>query len=106
MLLKVIDGQGALQTLVSHGQELILADHSGVADGTPDQEVMPANPLRSGWILQNTHAVNVIAIRERTTAGVFAVHPGEFFPPAGFPVTVGAVTLTATAGTTWAAREW
>ena len=108
MLLKVVDADGLVQTLISSGQELLLTDHSGACTGVT-RELMGANLLRSGWFLQNLDATRSLFVTEGVDAsapGAFQVAPGAQFPPANFPVTVGALQIYGAAGVLFSAREW
>lgn len=109
MLLNILDANGQPQTIISPAQEAVV-DHSGTINLTGQTQVaMEANALRSGWIMQNIGA-SVIYVNELgdadTLPGTFRVESGAFFPPPGFPLTTGAVSVTGTTGNGYTMREW
>jgi hypothetical protein len=109
MQLKVVDGAGSQQTLVSRGLES-LVDHSTniVATGI-SQMLLAANVTRSGWMAQNT-SLHTLYWNDTgaasSGAGSFQVPAGTFFPPAGYPVSTGAINITGTTGDTYTIKEW
>lgn len=113
MLLKVTDQAGVTQTIVASAQEAVV-DDSGtiVATGTA-QTLLAANVLRSGWVMQN-RGVNPMYVNEIATAatavsandGSFIVQPGAFFPPVGYPLSTGAVSVLGTIGDAYVVRAW
>jgi len=109
MQLKVLDALGIQQTLVSGGLESI-SDHSGTVAATGvSQTLLAANLSRSGWVGQNTstHTLYWNPNGDASTgAGSFQVPAGGFFPPVGFPMTTGAVTITGTAADSFTIKEW
>ena len=111
MLLKIIDALAQTQTLIHAGQEdATLTDRSGaiVAGGT-QQQLLPVNATRSGWLLQNLDHVEPLFIVEMTTlsASAFVVGPGGVFPPPNFPMTINAIqVLGAVTGQAFTCREW
>lgn len=109
MLLKVIDGGSVSQTILSRAQESVL-DHSGlVAVTAVSQVVLPANAFRSGFFIQNL-SQRPMFINELGNAlagpGSYQLAPGASFPPAGYPVSIGAVSVLGTATDGFTAREW
>lgn len=113
MLINVLDSAGVAQKVIMHGQEAAL-DHSGVIAATAvAQTVLAANTLRSGYVIQN-RGVAVMYVNDLGTAaaavgvnaGSFAIQPGAFFPPDGYPVTTGAISIVGTINDGFAVREW
>jgi hypothetical protein len=108
MLLIVQDGQGNAQTVIARGQEAV-ADYSGTIAATGQSQVaLAANNLRSGWFFQN-NGEYPMQINEVGSAGggsSFTVPAGYTFPPANFPVTVGQINVSGTAGDAYALRAW
>ena len=109
MLIKVVDALGVAQTFISQAQEAV-TDQSGsiVATGVA-QDAMDANAFRSGFFVQNVGA-NPLYVNElgaaTTGAGSYLLAPGAGFPPAGYPVSTGAVSILGTVGGVFTAREW
>ena len=109
MLLTILDGLGAQQKIIAKGQEAV-TDHSGAIAATGVAEVMlVANLLRSGFALQNCGAspmyVNDLGVAT-TGVGSFKVAPGAFFPPEGYPVSTGAISILGTINDVFTVREW
>ncbi len=109
MQLKIIDGLGVSQTLVAKGLEAPI-DHSGTIAATGvSQTLLAANLTRSGWVGQNisSHTLywNDVGAAS-TSSGSFQVPAGSFFPPVGYPVSTGAITITGTIGDLFTIREW
>jgi hypothetical protein len=109
MLLKIVDSLGVQQTVIFRTQEAVV-DHSGtIATTAVAQVLLDANTFRSGWIMQN-RGVNPMYVNELGTAtvgaGSFAIAPGATFPPLGFPVGVGAISVLGTAADVFTVREW
>lgn len=109
MLLTVLDGLGVSQKVIAVGQEAPV-DKSGVIAATGVAQVaIDANAFRSGFVIQNTGA-NAMRVNElgaaSVGAGSFSIAPGAFFPPAGYPVSTGAISIVGTAGDIFVAREW
>jgi len=113
MLLNIVDGTGFPQKIIVEGQETI-ADQSGVIAATTTPQVMvAANANRSGVIMQNDGTQNMI-INDMGNAvsptvagnGSFVVTPGSYWPPAGYPVSTGAISVSGTSGDTYTCRTW
>ncbi len=90
----------------------VKTDRSGaVATGGTAQQIMAANPARKGWQLQNTSDTDLWfnALGAAAVAGgsSFKLPPNGFYeaPPHGIS-TAAVSVLGATAGKTFAAREW
>lgn len=113
MLINVLDASGVAQKLIAHGQEAPL-DYSGIISATGvAQTALAANVLRSGYQIQNRGAavmyVNDLAAATAAVAGnngSFAIQPGAFFPPAGYPISTGAVSIMGTINDGFTVREW
>lgn len=116
MLVTLLDGQGEPHIVAWQGQDQI-NDASGalgvgavgVAPGL--QQVLAANPLRAGWLFQNTSQAAML-LNEVNALGPssWVVGSGEFFPPCGYPIPTGAIKVMGTAdsqaGDSFACREW
>ena len=114
MLLNVVDGQGFPQKIIAVGQETVV-DVSGVIAATGVSQVLiPANPYRSGFIMQNcsddfmyvNDLGNAAAPPETANNGSFVVAAGAFFPPPGYPISTGAISISGTINDTFTARAW
>lgn len=113
MLLNIIDGSGFQQKIITPGQETI-TDQSGVIAVTGvAQQLLAANPNRSGFIMQNdgAHNMEVNDLGAATTTpvannGSFVVLPGGYFPPMCYPVSTGAISIIGTINDTFTARAW
>ena len=109
MLLTVLDAAGTEQTLVAQGQST-LVDRSGTLPDTDWNVAAPANPLRSGFVLQNlggdTMLVSDLPEADRTDDNAWAVAPGLYWPPPGYPPVTEAISVKGVAGDKWAAREF
>lgn len=106
MLLQVLDAVGDQQTVIAAGQEVVV-NRSGVIAAAPAQNVMEANDQRSGWWFLNT-GQNPMFLNELAAADLTAyqVLPGGVWPPAGYPLSTGALSVLGTPGDTYQAREW
>ncbi len=117
MLLKVIDGEGVLQTVVVAGDSETVVDHSCliITTDTP-QEVLAANEDRSGYYIQvvDTSGVNVyvndlgVDASDTVSAdnGSVVLSSGRSFPHPGYPLSKEAVSVFGPAGTQLTIREW
>ena len=109
MQLKIIDGLGIQQTIVTKGLETPI-DHSGSITATGvSQILLAANALRSGWHGQNTSAHTLYwndTGAASSGAGSYQVVAGAFFPPNDYPVNTGAIAITGTVGDAFVIREW
>ncbi len=90
-------------------QEAVLDRSGSIASTGIAQTLLAANTLRSGWLMQNRGS-NVMYVNDLGTAvvgaGSFQVSPGAFFPPQGFPLFTGAVSILGTATDIFTVREW
>lgn len=113
MLLKVLDGNGIPQTLVTAAQEAPTDGSDTIVATGVAQPLLVANSLRSGWLMQNRGS-NPMYVNELATSavavaagdGAFVVPVNGYFPPPGFPVSTGAVSIMGTIGDGFALREW
>ena len=110
MLLIVTDGQGNAQTVAVKAQEIVV-DYSGsITTTNQSQQLLAANSLRSGWIMQNQGdnpmQVNEIGQDAQVTASFLVAPKGGIFPPENFPLTTAQVNIAGTAGDTYTVREW
>ncbi len=113
MLLTVLDGNGVAQRIITEGQEaptdasdLILVDDVA-------QDVLVANATRSGWFFQNQGAndmyLNDLGVAAHPIVqgtGSYLVPAGGSFPPVGYPVSTGVLSVIGTAGDAFFVREW
>lgn len=109
MKLNVLDASGVPQQLLAKGLEAI-TDKSGTLAATGvSQVVIVANSFRSGFLIQN-RSLNPMHINDLGAATVgtssFTLAPGEYFPPANYPITVNAISILGTASDIFSAREW
>lgn len=116
-LLTVIDGNGNAQFIIPVSQATLLVDHSGtITTGGTAQQLLPANPQRSGWFIQNQHASEVLYVYElgvptswAAGSGAIAVAAGAFYPNSASAtgVSIGQVEIyAATTAHPFCAREW
>lgn len=126
MLISVFDAAGVSHTVTWQGQDQINDASAGLlATACPPtnplaaQQVLPANPNRAGWLFQNTslNAMLLLEVSGLNEAGgaigvsaSWVINPGQFFPPPGYPIPTGAISVVGTAqsapGDTFAVREW
>ena len=109
MLINLLDASGVSQKVAILSQEAVV-DHSGTITATGVAQVLlSANALRSGWVMENRGS-NVMHVNELGTAtsgsGSFSIQPSSTFPPYGFPLTTGAVSIIGTIGDKFTVREW
>lgn len=108
MLLRVRDGEGQPQTMIVPGQETVNKHDGALADALA-HDAIPANPDRSGYFFQNRGNADMYvndqaaAVADGTS---FKVAPGGTWPPAGYPVTTGAISVIGTQGDAYIARDW
>lgn len=117
-LVPVIGADDRTYTVAFAGQDPI-NDASGaltasaLPTGAPQtpQVVAAANAARQGFLFQNT-SQNAMLLNEDgvVAASQFVVNPGAFFPPPGYPIPTGQITVEGSAdsqvGDTFAARWW
>ena len=117
MLVQVLDAQGVPHTVAWQGQDQI-NDASGalgagnIGAGAAFLQVLAANPLRAGWLFQNTspNAMFLNELSDGVVAHSWVVNSGEAFPPCGYPIPTTAISVVggpqSAAGDTFACREW
>lgn len=113
MILQVVDADGETQTVVVQSTDTPVS-RSGTIIGTGVSQVLmdAAAPgiTRSGWLVQNkgTHNMEINDLGDPADASPVSVQlaPGALFPPPGYPVAQGEITITGTVGDNYMAREW
>lgn len=111
MIVTVLDGNGQPVNVLWNAQATP-TDRSGtITDTLTSQEVMPATAARAGWLFQNVSLTgNAMLLSElgedAAVAATWHLDPGDSFPPPGYPVPTGAITVAGTAGDAYTAREW
>jgi hypothetical protein len=111
MLVTLADAAGQPHVVTWQGQDQINDASGNLASIVAAQPVLAANLLRAGWLFQNTsqHAMLLLEIGAAATSS-WVINSGGFFPPPGYPVPTGAISVQATPdsqiGDTYAAREW
>ena len=113
MLINVLDAAGVAQKLVVHGQEAAV-DRSGIITATgAAQSALAANVLRSGYMIHNrgvavmyVNDLGAAAVAVSANAGSFMIQPGATFPPPGYPLTTGEVSIMGTINDGYMIREW
>lgn len=109
MLLNIIDGLGVAKVIVVAGLETITAEAGTITATGVAQSLMLADDTRSGWLLQNNgeHSMFINDCGAATAgAGSFEVLPNGTFPPAGYPLSIGGVSILGTAGDAFTLRTW
>lgn len=116
MLVTLADAAGAPHVVTWQGQDQINDASANLLAGTvgnarAPQQILAANVLRAGWLFQNTsqNAMLLLEIVGPVTSA-WIINSGGFFPPPGYPIPVGVISVQGTAdsqlGDTFAAREW
>jgi hypothetical protein len=111
MLLNIIDGLGTPQVVVTQSQDTP-TDRSGVIEASDaPTTVMTENSARSGWLVQNRGLSNmwindIGGDASEDDEASFLLKPGMSFPPPGYPVTTGIITIAGDEDEPFAAREW
>lgn len=109
MQLSILDGNNVTQTILAKGLEAIRNTSGTIVATGVSQTLIPANPLRSGWFLQNCSQNDMVVndVGEATIeAGGFIISPGGIFPPSTFPVTPNVIKITGTQGDAFSVREF
>lgn len=89
-------------------------DRSGTCTGTALDllDPVPTGQTRGGWIVQNcgvsatTMTINDIGSPADLGPSCVQLAPGQFWPPPGYPVTQGGVSILGMIGDNFMAREW
>lgn len=110
MKLQILDGSGIAQTIIAATQEAVVDHSSTITVTNTAQNALAANANRSGYFFQNLSTVNPMYLNELGTAtavqGSIKIPPGGTFPPAGYPVSTGALSVLGTAADPFTCREW
>lgn len=98
MRVPVIGGDGETYTIIMAGADETVIDRSGTfAAPNVSQVLMEANADRSGWFFQNNTTeevwINELGGDAQANNGCIMVAPGESFPPAGYPVSLLAISI-------------
>lgn len=114
-VIQVVDANGALQQVCVQSPTTPL-DRSGTIVATNVSQIlmdaMASGSTRGGWIVQNngtsggTLQINDTGNPADQSPSSIYLAPGEFFPPPGYPVTQGEITIAGTIGDNFMAREW
>jgi len=111
MRLQVTDANDITQTICATSVESITVRDGSIIAANVSQQLAPANPLRSGWLLQNTSASNLF-IEDAQSAAViqkgYMCSGGEMMSTISrIPITTNALYIIgATLGQTFTFREW
>ena len=110
----MIDGNGVLQTIVAPGQEVVTDRSGSITTSSTNQQLLAANPSRSGWYIQNNGVNNMMINELGGDASVsnnnIILTPGSSViaggPSGQIPLTSGIINISGTASDTFTAREW
>lgn len=114
MIIQVVDANDETQNVVMQSIETPV-DISGTLTTGASQVISdgpPAGFQRAGWFVQNKSVTgNVMTINELgggadNSPTCVLLPPGATFPPPGYPVVQGAISLSGFAGDSFCAREW
>lgn len=108
MDLRVLDGEGNLQTIVVLGPATVV-NHDGALPNDEGFQVIDENDDRQGWLFYNAGEDDMWVSDTGTasdTGDSFKVSPGEYWPPAGYPSGTGPLNVKGTNGAKYLAREW
>lgn len=111
MQYNVVDRSNNPLTVIVQGLDPV-TDHSGqiAATGT-SQPLLQANAARSGFLIQNRSTTgNAMVVNEMGNDAIafasWLLNPGDTFPPPGYPVQIGPVTIAGNIGDAYTCREW
>ena len=103
MLIQVIDATGVPRLVTWTSQDQI-NDFSGVL-GAPavaptftPQQIAPANTGRAGFLFQNRSGAAMALYEDGNGNAPYIVMPGAMFPPIGYPIPTGAISVAGTNG--------
>lgn len=109
MLINIKDSRGIEQEVSVRGVESVADKSSTITTTNTSQQVMAANPLRSGFLIQNT-GLNNMWVREGSAAtsngSSILLTPGATFSSFSFPLIQSALSIYGTANDSYCAREW
>lgn len=113
MILQVVDANNVTQqiTVPAPGTP---TDKSGTCNGASMivLDPVPDGFVRAGWLIQNksqlgnSMSVNDLGDDADDGPSSVQIEPGAMFPPRGYPVTQGQVTIIGVGGDNFMAREW
>jgi hypothetical protein len=110
MLLTIKDANGDNRNIIANSQAAPTDLSGTIAAANVSQVLAPENLDRSGFYFQNLSEQGILINElgnDATGAGSFMVEPLGVFPPCGYPVPTGAITIAGPAvGAAFAAREW
>jgi hypothetical protein len=115
VILQVVDANGVTQAIVAQAPATP-TDRSGTILATGVSQVLMDPPAagvtRAGWLVQNksttgnTMQINDLGNPADASPSSVDLAPGASFPPPGYPVTQGEITITGNIGDNFMAREW
>ena len=116
MLVTLVDASGQPHNVTWQGQDQIIDFSAALAapavgNGAAPQQIAPANPLRAGFLFQNT-SQKAMLLLEITAAitSAWVINSGDFFPPNNYPIPTGVISVQGSVdsqlGDTFAYREW
>lgn len=113
MILQVVDANGVTQQIAVAAPGTPV-DRSGTCDGLSNaiMDAVADGFVRSGWLVQNksqtaqSMTINDLGDDADESPTCVNLAPGEFFPPANYPVTQGQISLKGADGDAFMAREW
>lgn len=107
MLMSIIDAESNQQVIVVGSVETTTDSSGSISESSEWQVALDANTDRSGFLIQNKGS-NDMQVNDtaQATGSAFLLQPGDFWPPAGYPVNTSAVYIYGTAEDTYLAREW
>ena len=116
MILWVKDGNGVNQQVCVQSPTDTITDSSGTLTATGDSEILldpvPEGFVRAGWFFQNNGdsgaemLINEIGGEAQEGPSVFHVVHGATFPPPGYPVPQGQISVSGVQGDSYACRQW
>lgn len=119
MLIKILDGEGYLQTVIMPGQETVTDRSGSIAVAATWQTVMDTNAGRSGWTFQNVGQLdaqgvpqfnpmwlNEAGVENPTQANSILVLGGQLVSSREYALITGQIVVYGSLGDTFMAREW
>lgn len=113
--MQVVDANNVTQDIVVQ-IPVTPTDRSGTIQATDVSQVLmdavAEGSFRAGWIVQNksqtgtTMQVNDLGDDADQSPTSIDLAPGESWPPPGYPVTQGPISIAGAAGDNFMAREW
>lgn len=116
MQIQVVDANNIIQNVIWQAPGTP-TDRSGTYSGASQIVLDAIDPasgvVRGGYLFQNRSVSSTIVqindiggAADNVSPTCIDVPPGGTFPPPGYPVTQGEVTVIGPAGESFAAREW